>query len=103
NYPGMFQDFYTGLGGSCKRYFPPEGYWCQPNGRVANTTYFVRTPSGLIFDRSLLPHTPYHHSVSGAIVNTYRDGHWFNWMFEVDEYDGSNIEVLLLLLLLMMM
>lgn len=87
NYPGMFQNFYTGVGGACNKFSPPEGYWCQPYGRVANTTYFVRCPSGLKFTKELLPHTPYLHGADGAVVNAFRNGHWFNWMWVVDKYD----------------
>lgn len=41
----------------------------------------LRSPSGLDFNGSL-PHAPYARG-EGAVVHTWRPGHWYMWMFEL--------------------
>jgi len=78
NYAGMFGDYYWGSGGTCDKYFPGVGsYWCQPNGRVAGGTYFVRQPRAYTYDAIALPHAPYSNPSTGAFT-FWRGGHWFS-------------------------
>jgi len=84
-------NYVTGLGGGCDRlqFDPPSGYWCNsecPRGRE----YVARVPSGLTWSdedssvlnangpfRSFLPNQT-------AVVNAFREGHWFSYVFLVD-------------------
>ena len=79
--PGGFAGEYrVGAGGACEGLTPPESYWCQPDGRVAGHTYFVRTPAGIANAASLLPHAPYASKAVNATVFYWRPGHWFSVM-----------------------
>ena len=40
----------------------------------------------MVADKSVLPNQPYKNA-TGAIVQTWRPGHWASWMFEVGNYD----------------
>eukprot|EP00040_Diaphanoeca_grandis_P028572 m.165768 g.165768 ORF g.165768 m.165768 type:complete len:822 (+) comp31396_c0_seq1:19-2484(+) len=86
-FPGDFAGTYrVGTGGACKDLTPPESYWCQPDGRVADHTYFVRTPSGINNAGQFLPNSPYK-SVENATLFYWRPGHWFTIMYEVESMD----------------
>lgn len=74
----------VGTGGACADLTPPESYWCQPDGRVAGGTYFVRTPAGIKNASKHLPHTPYAAAATPPVVFYWRPGHWFSVMYEVD-------------------
>mmetsp|Transcript_4480 Transcript_4480/g.11420 ORF Transcript_4480/g.11420 Transcript_4480/m.11420 type:complete len:899 (+) Transcript_4480:19-2715(+) len=71
----------TGYGGACSHLTPAESYWCQPDGRVAGRTYFVRTPSGIADAAAQLPHSPYAGGAPNATVFYWRPGHWFTIMY----------------------
>jgi hypothetical protein len=43
----------------------------------------TRHPSGFRPTAAQLPHLPYKQPV-GAVVHTWRPGHWYTWMFEVN-------------------
>jgi hypothetical protein len=80
NYAGMFQDFWWGIGGPCERFAAPPGgsYWCQGNGRVAGGTYFVRTPTGIVYDNRTLPNAGAYAAdvgAAGGLVTWWRHGH----------------------------
>ena len=47
----------------------------------------TRHPSGFRPSAAQLPHLPYKQPV-GAVVHTWRPGHWYTWMLEVN---GSTI------------
>lgn len=95
NYPSdgtatMFTDYWWGNDGPCSRYTPQSSYWCQPNGRVAGSTYFINTPAGLVADSSALPNSPYNSEVvtNGALFNYWRHGHWFTMMARIAGYNA---------------
>lgn len=83
----MFQKFQLGINGTCTNFDPPAGYWCgsKTSGGGAFT---YRIPSGMVADKSVLPHQPYKNPV-GAVVQVWRPDHWASWMFEVGGYDSS--------------
>jgi hypothetical protein len=93
--PGMFSDYYFGQGGPCDRFEDGEwnsaygpstiSYWCQPNGRVAGNTYFVRSPVGFNVTTSQLPNGPYASDItkSGTTLHYWRNGHWFSMMVKI--------------------
>lgn len=87
NSSDVFQKFQLGINGTCANFDPPAGYWCgtKTNGGGAFT---YRIPSGMIADKSVLPHQPYKNA-TGAVVQTWRPYHWASWMFEVGDYDSS--------------
>eukprot|EP01084_Bolivina_argentea_P180090 311129_1 len=82
-----FQTYSLGIGGSCENFYPKAGYWC------ANTTngggaFTYQIPSGLTYNSTLLPNTPYADG-SQLIVQAWRPAYWASWMFEVGEYDAN--------------
>ena len=84
---GMFKKYTLGIGGPCKNFDPPAGYWCS--GKTEGGGAFTyRVPSGMIADKTTLPNLPYKNG-SGAIVQAWRPGHWASWMFEVGGYDAE--------------
>ena len=100
--PGMFADYYFGSGGTCSRFEDGEwidgpttiSYWCQPNGRTASCTYLVNSPVGIELAQDSLPHAPYTSDIvaNGAVVQYWRNGHWFSMMVRVDNatYGADN-------------
>ena len=100
--PGMFSDYYFGSGGTCDRFQDGEwlsgqnniSYWCQPNGRTASCTYLVASPVGMQVSQDLLPNAPYTSDIvaNGAVVQYWRQGHWFSMMVRVDNatYGADN-------------
>ena len=93
--PGMFADYYFGQGATCGRfevgewlpsYGPPAAsYWCQPNGRTAGCSYLIRSPPSFTMAHGELPHAPYARDIvaEGAVVQYWREGHWFSMMNRV--------------------
>ena len=81
----MFQKYQLGVGGPCKYFDPPAGYWCGSKTEGGGA-FTYKVPSGMIADKSVLPNQPYKNA-TGAIVQTWRPGHWSSWMFEVGSYD----------------
>jgi hypothetical protein len=76
-----FQTFTAGIGGTCDRFQPNAGYWCSKNVQGGGSViYYV--PIAMQASQSTLPNTPYK-SPAGAIVQTWRPGHWASWMYEV--------------------
>ena len=71
---------------------PPSSYWCQPNGRVGRTEFFVRAPSAMHVNATSLPHAPYASDLvaSGAIVGYWHYGHWFSLHAKVAAYAPAN-------------
>jgi len=59
--------------------------------------FTYRVPSGMVADRSVLPHQPYQDPV-GAVVQVWRPAHWASWyqalyFFLKDSYDFRMFEV----------
>eukprot|EP00051_Salpingoeca_urceolata_P027355 m.481138 g.481138 ORF g.481138 m.481138 type:complete len:908 (+) comp22057_c0_seq1:176-2899(+) len=89
DFPRLFRTYEAGVGGHCSRYDPPISYWCSnmiAGGGAGN--YMV--PSGLGYTKELLPHTPYK-DPRGAIIYSWRPGHWATWMFEVDDWNSTSL------------
>ena len=45
----------------------------------------------MVVNDKILPNLPYKNA-TGAIVQTWRPGHWSSWMFEVENFDVSKIQ-----------
>jgi hypothetical protein len=82
-----FQKYQLGINGTCVNFDPPAGYWCG-NGTSGGGAFTYRVPSGVVADKSILPHQPYKNAM-GAIFQVWRPGHWASWMFEVGGYNSS--------------
>eukprot|EP01052_Picozoa_sp_SAG31_P025550 SAG31_NODE_2245_length_6101_cov_1.381539_4_plen_180_part_00 len=85
--------FYTtGVGGACSGYGfePPSGYWCltdPPRGRG----YSVAFPSALEYNKAGASkdfHWP-SFKPNRTVINAFRSGHWFSYVFLVDRYDEA--------------
>ena len=83
-----FQKYQLGISGPCLYFKPIAGYWCG-NNTSGGGAHTYKIPSGMIADQKILPNSPYK-STKGAIVHTWRPGHWASWMFEVGSYDSSS-------------
>jgi hypothetical protein len=86
---GMYINYTVGLGGLAKRYSPPQSFWASaafsPHYRW--NEMHLRSPSGLDYGGSL-PRAPYAR-LDHAVVHTWREHHWFSWMFGVGAQNGS--------------
>jgi len=76
----------TGVGGACAQfgYEPPSGYWCNadpPRGK----TYTVAFPSG-VSSAALGQRRWAHWKPNETVVNAFRSGHWFSYVWLVDQY-----------------
>jgi len=88
--------YVTGVGGGCSllQYSPPSGYWCHskiPRG----LEYVTRVPSGLTWsaaDDEVLGKVELASYVENqtAVVNAFREGHWFSYSFLVDHIDQAS-------------
>lgn len=87
---GWFQHPQAGVGGHCDAFDPPAGYWCG-NETMGGGAFTYRAPYAMLASLKTLPHMPYANA-TGAIVQTWRPGHWSSWMFEVANvsYDTSS-------------
>ncbi len=80
-----FTKYELGIGGPCKNFDPPAGYWCGT--KIAGGGPHIYTvPSGMTIGTKKLPHLPYKNPV-GAIIQAWRPGHWASWMFEVGSFN----------------
>ena len=86
--PKMFRQYQLGIGGPCKNFDPPAGYWCGSKTQGGGA-FTYRIPSGMVADKSVLPNQPYKNA-TGAVVQAWRPGHWASWMFEVGKYDAGS-------------
>ena len=58
NSSSSFQKYQLGIGGPCKNFDPPAGYWCGSHtGGGGAATYKV--PSGMVATKKTLPNSPY--------------------------------------------
>lgn len=81
--PSLFQTFTAGVGGTCARFQPPAGYWCS-NAVEGGGSQIYFVPTAMQVDATTLPNMPYARP-QGAVVQTWRPGHWASWMFEVGD------------------
>jgi len=81
---GDWGEYWLGVGGTCVDRDPPVGYWCAPGAprRISVPNH----PSGMKPDSSHLPNLPYANA-TGAVIHTWRPGHWYTNMFEVGSAD----------------
>lgn len=86
---GIYQNWTVGYGGACEIYDPPYSPWCS--GFFYLWRQFpemhTRHPSGL--ETPSLPHAPYARP-EGAVVHAWRPGHWYTWMFEINNASFNN-------------
>ena len=47
----------------------------------------------LSFSPDQLPRAPYASGAKGAIVQAWRPGHWFNYMWEAESWSASTIHL----------
>ena len=87
NSSGSFMKYQLGIGGPCKNFDPPAGYWCGSHTEGGGAATY-KIPSGMVADQKVLPNSPYKNA-KGAVVHTWRPAHWASWMFEVGSYDGT--------------
>ena len=83
NTVSMFQTFTAGVGGTCDRFQPSAGYWCSEHVQGGGSVIYF-APIAMQAGPDVLPHLPYA-DPKGAIVQTWRPGHWASWMFEVTD------------------
>ena len=63
-----------GIGGPCENFEPQAAYWCSPSPQGGGAvTYTI--PSGMVFDTSVLPNSPYA-DASKAVIQAWRPSHW---------------------------
>ena len=82
----------TGVGGACASYGfePPSGYWCLTNP-PRGTEYSVQFPSALDYNKNGASkdfHWP-SFKPNRTVVNAFRQGHWFSYVFLVDQFDEA--------------
>jgi len=87
NNSGQFSQYQLGIGGPCEHFSPQAGYWCG-NHTSGGGAFTYRVPSGMVAGKDVFPHMPYANA-TGAIVQTWRPGHWSSWAFEVGSLDDS--------------
>jgi hypothetical protein len=76
-----FQVWTGGIGGTCDRFSPPAGYWCSTKVQGGGSViYYV--PIAMQASTGVLPNSPYANPV-GAVVQTWRPGHWASWVRRV--------------------
>ena len=78
----------TGINGACLSYGfdPPSGYWCSkspPRGQQYSTSFpaNLQINSSETFFHSFTPNQ--------TIVNAFRSGHWFSYVFLIDQYNST--------------
>eukprot|EP00750_Incisomonas_marina_P033516 INCI9889.3.p1 GENE.INCI9889.3~~INCI9889.3.p1 ORF type:complete len:911 (+),score=132.78 INCI9889.3:121-2853(+) len=76
----------TGVGGRCADYGyePPSGYWCAsqpPRGAEYSTQNPSALSSGALGSRSWPNWKP-----NETVINAFRQGHWFSYVFLTDSY-----------------
>lgn len=87
---GVYINYTVGIGGNADRYDPPRAYWASadfgprsPEQPTATCNRWqemhLRSPSGIDAGDALV-HAPYA-DASQMVVRTWRDGHWYSWMF----------------------
>jgi hypothetical protein len=85
-----FGQVYTaGIGGTCDRFQPNAGYWCSEHVQGGGSSIYS-VPEAMQATKAVLPNLPYR-DPRGAIIQTWRPGHWASWMYEVADYtwDGT--------------
>ena len=94
---GVYINYTVGIGGNAARYANSRSFWASrdfgPQSYQPTATcdrweeMHLRSPSGLDTSTSLV-NSPYA-NISQLIVRTWRESHWYSWMFPVGEQIGS--------------
>eukprot|EP01052_Picozoa_sp_SAG31_P002050 SAG31_NODE_69_length_28130_cov_15.318219_3_plen_139_part_00 len=94
---GLYSQYTLGYGGWCKIYDPPCSYWCSAH-RAGGGAHAPVKPRGVTppivaiarpgANASAGLHLPYK-TVEGAVIQSWHDDRWANWMWEVASYDAS--------------
>lgn len=94
---GVYINYTVGIGGNAARYANSRSFWASrdfgPQAYQPTATcdrwdeMHLRSPSGLDTSTSLA-NAPYA-NISQLVVRTWREYHWFSWMFTVGEQKGS--------------
>jgi hypothetical protein len=95
---GVYVNYTIGYGGNADRYDPPRAYWASrdfgprsPEQPTATCNRWnemhLRSPSGLD-TAGALSRLPYA-ATSQLTVRTWREAHWYSWMFGVASQNGS--------------
>jgi hypothetical protein len=100
---GVYTNYTVGIGGNAARYDPPRAYWASadfgprsPEQPTATCNRWnemhLRSPSGVDVGGSLqnMPAGGYS-SLDQLVVRTWREGHWYSWMFSVGSQNGSQM------------
>lgn len=85
-----FTRFVLGIGGTCRDFTPPAGYWCGTHTQGGGGAIYKGTPGGIKINNKLLPNSPYKNA-TGAVIQMWRPAHWSSWMFEVGEFSSSSL------------
>ena len=85
---GGWGQYWIGVGGTCIDRDPQAGYWCAPGAprRISTPNH----PVGIRPTSAQLPHLPYTNA-TGAVVHSWRPGHWYTNMYLVGESDASQL------------
>jgi hypothetical protein len=97
---GIYINYTIGYGGAADRYSPPRAFWASrdfgPRAPAQPTAtcdrwaeMHLRSPSGLNTGTALAGHLPYTHGTSQLVVRSWRQYHWYSWMFAVAGVNGS--------------
>ncbi|GBG34530.1 Hypothetical Protein FCC1311_107542 [Hondaea fermentalgiana] len=92
-----YHEYQIGVGGTCRDYDPPAGYWCGLGcwgGTRPPPRCLVRFPAGIEINSEMLPNGPYK-SLDGAIVHAWHKDHWASWAFEVDAAKSNASHIML--------
>ena len=100
---GVYTNYTVGIGGNAARYDPPRAYWASadfgprsPEQPTATCNRWdemhLRSPSGLDVGASLpnMPASGYA-ALDQLVVRTWREAHWYSWMFSVGSQNGSQM------------
>ena len=85
---GYFYYYNLGIGGICDTQFTPNaGYWCSNTTKGGGASTY-KIPSGMTFNKSILPNSPYN-DASQAVIQAWQPAKWASWMFEIGTYNVS--------------
>eukprot|EP01084_Bolivina_argentea_P066968 122068_1 len=84
---GYYEYYMLGFGGPCEIFDPPAGYWCAIGNQGGGAAMYT-LPSGIKYNSTILPHTPYK-DASSIVLHAWHYLHWSSWAFENNQYDPT--------------
>eukprot|EP00438_Fugacium_kawagutii_P011917 Skav226414 [mRNA] locus=scaffold3528:13934:24652:+ [translate_table: standard] len=89
-----FKQYEIGVGGECSIYDPPVSFWCSADPKGGGAVPGAEKPAGVTYKS---PNGPYEHGNwamewrcgEDAQFFVWRPARWFNWIFDVAEYDRA--------------